>query len=262
MNLKNYACEGQLRLFDYLEHEQEEKAIDTNTIVDREILKGSGFSDGRTRIYNYFKACHSEKEKIDFIKNEYGIGGWSIDEGMLDHNAGGIDIKFDKPIGKTTGIHLGWMMVVRRIDMLMEKQLYKPNECRFSGHTCNKEELWKVAQSFDDIECSKQCCRNCKITLCGARCNGSEEPQKEAEPKCSKAKECEAYPRGCGGSIEPCRFGGPFKWSEQPQEVDIRGICDDGYCPKCNCALDDLVERCPECNTLLDWKRWRKLNAE
>ena len=91
------------------------------------------------------------------------------------------------------------------------------NVCKFSEHTCNKEELWKVAESFDDIECPKICCRNCKVKCCGARCNGSEEP-KEEEPKCSKAKECEAYtkiPRGCGGSIEPCRWGGPFKWSEE-----------------------------------------------
>lgn len=48
--------------------------------------------------------------------------------------------------------------------------------CTFSGHSCNKEELWKVAESFDDISCSRTCCRNCKESLCGARCNGSEAP--------------------------------------------------------------------------------------
>ena len=31
--------------------------------------------------------------------------------------------------------------------------------------------------------------------------------------KCTKASECEAYPIGCGGTIEPCRFGGPYKWN-------------------------------------------------
>lgn len=35
------------------------------------------------------------------------------------------------------------------------------------------------------------------------------------EVKCKIANECEAYPTGCGGTIEPCRFGGPFKWKEK-----------------------------------------------
>lgn len=48
--------------------------------------------------------------------------------------------------------------------------------CKYSGHICNKEELWKVADSLDGIICNKVCCRNCDVRLCGARCNGSEEP--------------------------------------------------------------------------------------
>lgn len=55
----------------------------------------------------------------------------------------------------------------------------QPKECNFSGHTCNKKELWKVAHTLDDIECPETCCRNCKVKMCGARCNGSEEPKEE-----------------------------------------------------------------------------------
>lgn len=81
--------------------------------------------------------------------------------------------------------------------------------CKFSEHTCNKEELWKIAKEFDDITCPEKCCRSCDQNLCGARCNGSEEP-----PKCKQADECEAYEtKGCGGTVDPCRFGGPFNWS-------------------------------------------------
>jgi len=36
---------------------------------------------------------------------------------------------------------------------------------------------------------------------------------KKPTPKCQLANECEAYPHGCGGTIEPCRWGGPYKWS-------------------------------------------------
>ena len=49
-------------------------------------------------------------------------------------------------------------------------------ECIFSGHTCNKEDIWLIAESLDDILCKKVCCRKCDVKLCGARCNGSKEP--------------------------------------------------------------------------------------
>lgn len=38
--------------------------------------------------------------------------------------------------------------------------------------------------------------------------------QEELKPRCKLANKCEAYPQGCGGTIEPCRWGGPYKWSE------------------------------------------------
>lgn len=42
--------------------------------------------------------------------------------------------------------------------------------------------------------------------------------------------------------------------------VDIRGMLDNGYCPKCNIWLDDLVEECPECHNKLDWTDWKNIN--
>lgn len=50
--------------------------------------------------------------------------------------------------------------------------------CAFSGHTCNKKELWKVADTLDDLMCPHVCCRQCNTICCGARCNGSEEPER------------------------------------------------------------------------------------
>lgn len=52
-----------------------------------------------------------------------------------------------------------------------------PKGCSFSGHTCNKENLWEVADTFDNFLCPHVCCRQCNVKLCGARCNGSEEPK-------------------------------------------------------------------------------------
>lgn len=46
------------------------------------------------------------------------------------------------------------------------------------------------------------------------------------DPKgCGKQAECEAYPIGCGGTVNPCRYGGAFKWSEYMNEP--KGDCND-----------------------------------
>lgn len=50
-------------------------------------------------------------------------------------------------------------------------------ECNFSGHTCNKQNLWEVADTLDALQCPHVCCRKCNTRGCGARCNGSEEPE-------------------------------------------------------------------------------------
>ena len=39
--------------------------------------RGSGVQGGRARIYRFFQQPHSAKEKADFLKNEFGIGGSS-----------------------------------------------------------------------------------------------------------------------------------------------------------------------------------------
>ena len=46
-------------------------------------------------------------------------------------------------------------------------------------------------------------------------------------------------------------------------DVDVRGICDDAYCPRCNYAfLDsetDMFE-CPHCGQLVRWDDWHRIN--
>lgn len=48
--------------------------------------------------------------------------------------------------------------------------------------------------------------------------------------------------------------------------VDIRGLCDDAYCPQCNTELDDLrfkdCPKCPWCGTRIDWTPWHRANDE
>lgn len=62
-------------------------------ILLREIRRGSGIEDGKYRIYQFFKEEHTDKEKIDFLKAEYGMGGHTIFEGAYTgawHDSKGI----------------------------------------------------------------------------------------------------------------------------------------------------------------------------
>lgn len=59
-------------------------------------------------------------------------------------------------------------------------------KCQHSGHECNRQELWKVADTLDELQCPHVCCRKCNTVGCGARCNGSEKPQKPKERDCDK----------------------------------------------------------------------------
>ena len=50
-------------------------------------------------------------------------------------------------------------------------------------------------------------------------------------------------------------------------ELDIRGICDDPYCPQCGRGFwtesqrsEVDCERCPDCHVRISWARWHKIN--
>lgn len=47
--------------------------------------------------------------------------------------------------------------------------------------------------------------------------------------------------------------------------VNIMGICDDAYCPKCGYSFWDEeadCERCPVCHIRVDWSPWHRMNDE
>ena len=46
----------------------------------------------------------------------------------------------------------------------------------------------------------------------------------------------------------------------QEVEADVRGLMDDGYCPKCGTYLEDLATECSCCHQKLSWNLWKKIN--
>ncbi|WP_442490223.1 N-6 DNA methylase, partial [Flavonifractor plautii] len=96
-------------------------------IIDAILANGSGFSEGKMRIYEQFEKSLSAKENADFLKNEYGWGcsypviiGAGIDE---SHDGKGITIT--KGIGKENPhITLSWSQVEKRIGELIRMDRY------------------------------------------------------------------------------------------------------------------------------------------
>lgn len=152
-------------------------------IYQEAILHGTGFDGGKKRVIEFFAHEYDDKKRAEFLKKEYGVGGWSTDYGCVDCNASGLDFKYNEKFEKSNKkraklVHSGWPMVAKEIERLIQLGFYKEEICKFSEHTCNKEELWRVAIEID-VDCPKTCCRACDIKDCGARCNGA---PKEIEP--------------------------------------------------------------------------------
>lgn len=63
-----------------------------------------------------------------------------------------------------------------------------------------------------------------------------------------------------------------FDYLEESQKIyslDIRGLCDDPYCPKCDYAFITYGSQkeidcdcCPKCGIKVDWTRWHRMNDE
>ena len=87
-------------------------------IIDHALQMGSSFEHGKYRIYSYFLQEHSNKEKAEFLKQEYGMGGSVTDylgeSFRQDTNAKGYTIQW-----KNYETTLKWTAVAKRIEELI-----------------------------------------------------------------------------------------------------------------------------------------------
>mgnify|MGYP000246112348 CR=1 FL=1 len=96
-------------------------------IIDAVLTNGSGFTEGKMRIYEQFEKSLSAKENADFLKNEYGWGGsYPVIIGAgIDESHDGKGITITKGIGKENPhITLSWSQVEKRIGELIRTDRY------------------------------------------------------------------------------------------------------------------------------------------
>ena len=96
--------------------------------IDSVLVRGSGFENGKYRIYRQFQKHEDKKANIDFLKNEYGTGGGTHSypdgtQGGTWHDSKGIGIEkhgsYTKP-----DLVLSWSKVEKRIRELIQNGRY------------------------------------------------------------------------------------------------------------------------------------------
>lgn len=95
--------------------------------IDRVLTRGSGFEEGKYRINQMFSKNTTLKEKVQFLKKEYGEGGSSPAIGFINVNydAKGMSLSRYREIGKDEiKITLKWDKVAKRIDELIQLDRY------------------------------------------------------------------------------------------------------------------------------------------
>src|SRR5699024_8144772 len=90
------------------------------------LTSGSGFARGKQRSAAYYAENHTQKERVEFLKQEYGTGGcsWTFQDGsngFLDYDARGV--KFREYAGNHEQL-LKWPEVEKRIHVLIATGQY------------------------------------------------------------------------------------------------------------------------------------------
>ena len=96
--------------------------------IDSVLVMGSGFQDGKYRIYRQFQKNEDSKSNIAFLKNEYGTGGGTHDypdgtQGGQSHDGKGIHIEKHGSYTKPDHI-LSWAKVEKRLRELIKDNRY------------------------------------------------------------------------------------------------------------------------------------------
>lgn len=129
----------QLTIFPTVEHQIEaiEQAEDEKTSafsipqeeIDHALCRGTGFQNGKFRIYLHYQEQHTPKERIAFLKREYGIGGGThifLDgtSGNQWHDSKGISLSRIGSSITNPELRLSWNQVVKRLGELIAAGRY------------------------------------------------------------------------------------------------------------------------------------------
>ena len=135
----------------------------TEDEINHALNRGSDVEGGKGRIYEYFSAEHTKKEKADFLKNEFGTGGRShavsgASHSYEDHNSKGMVLQKEG----CANIEMRWPKVAERIDALIRRDRYfTPQEkARFEelqlARAAEREREQRFTASYSEYNAIKE----------------------------------------------------------------------------------------------------------
>lgn len=114
----------QIGFFDFKVSEQQSEI---DNFVNAVLMKGTGTADGKFRVNNFFSENHTEEEKIDFLKEEFGwYGRYTSNESLESQPSKGLTLtRTDKENPKNNlNVHLSWKEVVEHLDSMVSGKTY------------------------------------------------------------------------------------------------------------------------------------------
>ena len=118
-----------LPTYHYKEPQPDDGSHITEDDVNVIITRGSVFEGGKYRIYNHFQQKKTEKETVDFLKKEYGIGGfsWTFADGgsgFVNFDGKGFSILYNFKDDLRYEKKLKWKEVGKRLEYLVRMDRY------------------------------------------------------------------------------------------------------------------------------------------
>ena len=125
----------------------------TEDEIDATLNRGSHVEGGKGSIYGYLTGDHTSKEKTDFLKNEYGIGGSShavSGRGWFDSSGKGI--KLQKP--DCADVELNWNKVLSRFESIIRNDSYFTSEekTRYEEMQTREAQFQSHFDTYNDIK--------------------------------------------------------------------------------------------------------------
>ena len=123
------------------------------------VASGSNVAGGKKRIAKFFKEPHTAKEKADFLKNEYGIGGSGRSGYNTWHDSKGLVLKKGNLSNPDAEVTMKWNEVAERVSKLVAQDRFITqkdidDEIRYNLLDCfisgNKEDVAALIKDETD----------------------------------------------------------------------------------------------------------------
>lgn len=121
----------QMSLFDLMDGERTDEQSAEDKVIEWHLKQGSGFADGKYRIYKKYFEDPTVKEFADFLKHEYGTGGYHVSGYDQSHDSRGLTLAYrdkDSPENDVT-VKLNWTQTANRIaDLIDDNNYFNDND--------------------------------------------------------------------------------------------------------------------------------------